>query len=154
MSDEAVRVAAVQATPVILDAEASVEKACESIGEAAAGGAKLVVLPEVFVSIYPSNAWARDAASFSGWDELWERMWASSMQVPGPLTERLATLHGRSDDAGPGGSAYISGWYGYVDKDLRAQLGLQVRQGFSRRYCGGGEPWPCRAPRAWQTSPP
>ena len=97
MADETVRVAAVQATPEILDAEGSVEKACRLVGEAAAGGAKLVVLPEVFVSIYPSNAWARDAASFGGWDELWARMWASSVEVPGPLTDRLAAACAEHD---------------------------------------------------------
>ena len=97
MADETVRLAAVQATPEILDADGSVEKACRLVGEAAAGGAKLVVLPEVFVSIYPSNVWARDAASFSGWDELWERMWASSVEVPGPLTDRLAAACSEHD---------------------------------------------------------
>ena len=56
-----VRVAAVQATPVVLDAEASIAKAVRLIGEAAAGGAELVVLPETFVSLYPSNAWAAAA---------------------------------------------------------------------------------------------
>ena len=57
-----VRVAAVQATPVILDAEATVEKAARLIGEAAAQGARLIVLPETFVPLYPSNSWARGAA--------------------------------------------------------------------------------------------
>ncbi len=88
MSD-VVRIAAVQATPEILHAEATVEKARRLLGEAADRGARLAVLPEVFVSIYPSNAWAREAASFSGWDELWRRMWESSVEVPGPLTESL-----------------------------------------------------------------
>ena len=91
------RVAAVQATPEILDAGATVEKACRLIGEAAAQGADLAVLPEVFVSIYPSNAWAADAGSFSGWDELWQRMWESSVEVPGPLTERLAAACGEHE---------------------------------------------------------
>jgi nitrilase len=86
-----VRVAAVQATPAILDAEASVAKAARLIGEAASAGAELVVLPEAFVSLYPSNAWARGAAAFSGFDELWERMWESSVEVPGPLVDQLAT---------------------------------------------------------------
>jgi nitrilase len=85
-----VRVAAVQATPAILDAEASVAKAARLIGEAAAAGAELVVLPEAFVSLYPSNAWARGAAAFTGFDELWERMWQSSVEVPGPLVDQLA----------------------------------------------------------------
>jgi predicted amidohydrolase len=86
---ETVRVAAVQATPEILDAEASVAKAARLIGEAAASGAGVVVLPEAFVSLYPSNAWARAASSFGGFDELWERMWASSIDVPGPEVDRL-----------------------------------------------------------------
>jgi predicted amidohydrolase len=84
-----VRVAAVQATPVILDAEATVDKAVGLLGEAAAGGARLAVLPETFVSLYPSQSWARQAAGFSGFDELWERLWDSSVDVPGPLVDRL-----------------------------------------------------------------
>src|SRR3954471_15966693 len=84
-----VRVAAIQATPVILDAEATVQKAIRLLGEAAGQGAELAVLPETFVSLYPSNAWARQAASFGGSDELWERMWLSSVDVPGPLVDEL-----------------------------------------------------------------
>jgi nitrilase len=87
---ETVRVAAIQATPVILNAEASIEKACSLIGEAAGEGAKLAVLPEAFVPLYPGNAWAREAAAFGGWDELWERLWDNSVDVDGPHVDRLA----------------------------------------------------------------
>ena len=87
-----VRVAAIQATPVILDAEASVAKAVRLIGEAADAGAELAVLPECFVSLYPSNTWAKASASFGGSDELWERMWLSSVDVPGPLVDELAAV--------------------------------------------------------------
>jgi nitrilase len=85
-----VRVAAIQATPVILDAEASVQKAVRLIGEAADGGAELAVLPETFVPLYPSGGWAKKAADFDGFDELWERLWANSVDVPGPLVDELA----------------------------------------------------------------
>jgi predicted amidohydrolase len=84
-----VRVAAVQATPAILDLDGSVEKAVRLLGEAAAQGAELAVLPEAFLSVYPSNAWARLAAGFGGADELWERFWLSSVDVPGPEVDRL-----------------------------------------------------------------
>jgi nitrilase len=84
-----VRVAAVQATPAILDAPASVGKAVDLIGEAAAEGAELVVLPETFVPLYPSGAWAKEAAAFGGFDELWERLWSNSVEVPGPLVDQL-----------------------------------------------------------------
>jgi nitrilase len=85
-----VRVAAIQATPVILDADASVDKALRLLDEAANDGVQLAVFPELFVPLYESGAWAHDAASFSGWDELWERLWENSVDVPGPLTDRIA----------------------------------------------------------------
>src|SRR3954463_15879973 len=84
-----VRVAAVQATPVILDAEATVEKAVRLIGEAAGDGARVLVLPGNFVPPYPSTSWARGAAGFGGWDEFWERFWDNGVDVPGPLVDRL-----------------------------------------------------------------
>jgi nitrilase len=85
-----VRVAAIQATPVILDLEASLAKAERLLAEAAADDVRLAVLPETFLSLYPSNAWAHQAATFGGSDGLWERFWASSVEVPGPAVDRLA----------------------------------------------------------------
>jgi nitrilase len=84
-----VRVAAIQATPVILDAQATIEKAVRLLGEAADQGAELAVLPETFVPLYPSGRWAKVAASFSGCDELWERLWDNAVDVPGPLVDEL-----------------------------------------------------------------
>jgi nitrilase len=86
-----VRVAAVQATPVVLDADATVAKTCRLLAEAAGEGAELAVLPETFVALYPSNAWAGSAVSFGGHDELWERLWTSAVDVPGPHVDALAT---------------------------------------------------------------
>jgi acyl-homoserine lactone acylase PvdQ len=56
--------------------------------------------------------------------------------------ERMLSLH---DAPGPIGSSFISGWYGYVNKDLRTILGDPVRGKFSRVYCGGGSVAKCRA---------
>src|SRR6185295_11807292 len=43
-----------------------------------------------FVSLYPSGAWAAPAATWAaGCGELWERMWASSVDVRGPQVRRL-----------------------------------------------------------------
>ena len=78
-------------------------------------------------------------------DAAWPRLADAVMSpVLGPLVDRLAALHARSDDPGAGGSAYISGWYGYVDKDLRTLLGRGVRGPYSRRYCGAGVLASCR----------
>ena len=84
-------VAAVQATPVVLDADASVDKAIDLLGQAVAQGARFVVFPECFISLYPTGTWAAAAATWTeGCDELWERMWASSVDLGGPLVDRLA----------------------------------------------------------------
>lgn len=86
-----------------------------------------------------------DAPGAAVMDAAWPRL-ADAVLAPvlGPLVDRLAKLQSRSNDAGPSGSAYISGWYGYVDKDLRSLLGRPVRGAFSTRYCGAGVLEACR----------
>jgi nitrilase len=90
-----VRVAAIQATPVIIDAAATVAKAVKLLGDAAAQGAELAVLPETFVPLYPSNRWAKGAAGFGGWDELWEQLLENAVEVPGPLVDELVAAAAR-----------------------------------------------------------
>src|SRR5436305_4171819 len=92
-----VRVAAIQATPVILDAERCVETAQRLLHDAADRGAQLAVLPECFIPLYPSNSWARGAAGFSGWDEVWERLWQNSLDVPGPVVDRIVAVCGERE---------------------------------------------------------
>ena len=86
-----------------------------------------------------------DDAGAAVMDAAWPRF-ADAVMTPvlGPLVPRLAGLHGRSNNPGAGGSAYLSGWYGYVDKDLRMLLGQPVQGPFSRRYCGAGVLSACR----------
>ena len=42
------------------------------------------------------------------------------------------------------GSSFQYGWWSYVDKDLRAVLGEDVKGPLAKPYCGGGELKPCR----------
>ncbi|MFL5823412.1 MAG: carbon-nitrogen hydrolase family protein [Solirubrobacteraceae bacterium] len=92
MSFPTIRVAAIQAMPVVLDAEGSVEKAARLTAEAAERGAQLVAFPECFVPLYPSNSWAKDASSFGGWDDLWERLWENAVDVSGSLLDPLVEV--------------------------------------------------------------
>ncbi|MDH4177458.1 MAG: penicillin acylase family protein [Thermoleophilia bacterium] len=72
----------------------------------------------------------------AAWDGLTEAVLAP---VLGPLTDELARLVPRDDAAQTSnGSAYLSGWYSYVDKDLRALLGRPGPAPFGTRYCGAG----------------
>ena len=87
-----VRVAAIQATPVILDAEGCALKAQRLLHAAADRGAQLAVLPECLIPLYPSNSWARGAAGFGAWDGLWERLWANSVDIAGPLLDQLVAV--------------------------------------------------------------
>ncbi|MGZ4803329.1 MAG: carbon-nitrogen hydrolase family protein, partial [Acidimicrobiia bacterium] len=78
--------------------EPTIEKVVSLTADAAAEGADLVVFPECFVSLYPSGSWAAVAATWTeGCDELWERMWASSVDVHGPVVDTLAAACAEHD---------------------------------------------------------
>jgi nitrilase len=82
-----IRVAAVQAAPVFLDRAATIAKAAGLIGQAAANGAKLVVLPESFVPSYPVWLWA---GRTDVEPDAYARLYANAVEVPGPETACLS----------------------------------------------------------------
>ena len=81
-----VTVAAVQATPVFLDREATLDRLEVHIKEAAAAGARLIVFPESIVPGYPDWVW-RTAAWSDG--TLYRRFHDQAVDIPGPAVERL-----------------------------------------------------------------
>lgn len=85
-STTTVTVAAVQATPVLLDREETLEVVCTSIKEAGAAGAQLVVLPEAIVPGYPDFVWRFPAFSDGAW---YRRLHDQAVDIPGPATARL-----------------------------------------------------------------
>jgi predicted amidohydrolase len=89
MSSETVRIAAVQAAPVFLDRDGTVEKALALVEEAARKGARLVAFPETWIPGYP--AWIFGAA---GWDDprakkAFRRLHANAVEVPSAATDAL-----------------------------------------------------------------
>jgi len=65
--------------------------------------------------------------------------------VLGELTPEFESMNGTDNPPNSGGSSFGGGWYGYVYKDLRSELGLSVEGPFSRHYCGNGSLEACRA---------
>jgi acyl-homoserine lactone acylase PvdQ len=65
--------------------------------------------------------------------------------VLGELMPQFKSMNSPDNPPSSGGSSFDSGWYGYVYKDLRTQLGEPVQGAFSRQYCGGGNLEACRA---------
>ena len=92
--EQTVVVACVQAEPVVLDRERTLDKLAELTAEAAGRGAHLVVFPETFVPAYPSSVWAK---AFAGWadpraKETFARLARESVAVPGPHADRLGEV--------------------------------------------------------------
>ena len=81
-----VKVAAVQAAPVFLDRERTLEKAVALIHEASRNGAGLIAFPEVFIAGYPY--WNRLENVFKTTPFFIELL-KNSVCVPGPVTDRL-----------------------------------------------------------------
>ena len=82
-------VAAVQRSPVFLDREATIDRACESIADAGHQGARLVVFPEAFVPGYPLWVWSIAAGRTQDLRALYAELLDQAVTVPGPSVARL-----------------------------------------------------------------
>ncbi|MGH3666471.1 MAG: carbon-nitrogen hydrolase family protein [Egibacteraceae bacterium] len=81
------RAAAVQAAPVFLDREATLDRLGGYVAEAAAHGADLVVFSESYVPAFP--LWNLVVPPVDQ-HELFRALYEQAVPVPGPATERLA----------------------------------------------------------------
>lgn len=83
-----VKVAAVQAAPVFLEREPTVEKACRLIEEAGRAGARVIGFPEGFIPGHP--LWYHfHPATGERSREYAARLFRNAVTVPGPETEAL-----------------------------------------------------------------
>lgn len=92
--DHLLRVAVVQAAPIVFDIEKTLIKVVELAREAAGKGVQLAVFPEAFISAYPKGL---DFGSVIGGRtpegrQDYKRYFDSSIQVPGSETTTLANL--------------------------------------------------------------
>lgn len=91
---ETVRVAVVQAAPVIFDKDATIEKMARLVPEAAKAGAKLVLFPEAYIPCYPrgmsfgANVGKRTDAGRKDF----RRYYENAVALPGPDCEKIAQI--------------------------------------------------------------
>ena len=88
------KVACVQAEPVVLDRAATIDKLARLTEEASRAGAKLVVFPETYIAVYPSSRWAR---ALAGWADprakaAFAALAREAVAVPGPDELRLGEV--------------------------------------------------------------
>jgi nitrilase len=111
-----VKVAVVQASPILFDREATVEKALRLVSEAAEKGSKLILFPEAFIPAYPRGlSFGTVVGGRKPEGRLtWERYWVNSVDVPGPTTERLGEAAREAD-------AYLA--MGVIERDSQYSRG-------------------------------
>ena len=89
-----VKVAVVQAAPILFNVKETVEKVCDLTIKASTQGAKLIVFPEAFIPAYPrglSFGTVVGSRSDEG-RELWQRYWENSIEIPGTITDKLGKI--------------------------------------------------------------
>lgn len=84
-----IKIAAIQDAPVFMNLEATVEKTCTLIKEAAEAGASCVLFPESFISAYPDWVWTVPPSNKKMINELYADFYNSSVSIPDKTTEQL-----------------------------------------------------------------
>ena len=84
-----IKVAAAQLSPVFLNKEKTIEKACDTISEAGKKGAKLIVFPEAFISGYPDWVWLIPNSHGAALNELYIKLVENAVSIPDNSTEKL-----------------------------------------------------------------
>lgn len=80
------KAAAMHVAPVFMDTQATVDKACALIKEAAAHGARLIAFPETFIPAFP--IWSAVRAPIENHD-FFRRLTQAAIRVPSPEVEQL-----------------------------------------------------------------
>ena len=84
------KIAAVQATYVLMNRDATIDRVEELTAEAAHQGAQLVTFPEVFVPGTP--IWIDTRPIWDGDDEWFGMLMDNAVVIPGPAADRLGTI--------------------------------------------------------------
>lgn len=86
---EIFKVAAAQLSPVFLNREETVAKACQAISEAGNEGARVIVFPEAFISGYPDWVWLIPNSKSADLNELYLKLVENAITIPDDTTDKL-----------------------------------------------------------------
>jgi amidase/nitrilase len=86
---EKVKVAVVQASPVFMDKEKTIEKACRLIKEAGRNGAQLIAFSEAFIPAYPAYYTVGYETNPHEWSDYMIALQDNSVVIPSEDTETL-----------------------------------------------------------------
>jgi len=89
MNDNQIKIAAAQASPIFLNGNETVKKACELIEEAGKRGAKLIIFPEVFIPGYPDWVWLVPNSNSAILNDLYTELVENSVSIPDSKTDML-----------------------------------------------------------------
>ena len=105
-----------QAAPVLFDREATVEKACGLIEQAAAQGARFILFPEAYIPAYPRGlAFGTVVGSRSPVGRsVWQHYWENAVAVPGPTTKKLGEVAKKTN-------VYLA--MGIIERDMERSSG-------------------------------
>ena len=93
-----IKVAAAQLSPIFLNKEKTIDKACKAIQEAGENGADLIVFPEAFISGYPDWIWLIPNSKGADLNELYVKLVENAVSVPDDATRQLCKA---AKEAGP-----------------------------------------------------
>jgi nitrilase len=77
---------------VLFDRAATIDRIAEVSAEVAANGAQLVLFPETFIPVYPSNRWVRFLAGGQDTKATFARLARESLEVPSEDSARIGEI--------------------------------------------------------------
>ncbi len=89
---EPVTVACAQVEPALFDRDATIDRIAEVAAEVGGKGAQLVLFPEAFIPVYPSNRWVRFLAAGQDSKSAWAKLARSSLEIPSPESDRIGEI--------------------------------------------------------------
>ncbi len=89
---EPVTVACAQVEPALFDRDATIDRIAEVAAEVGGKGAQLVLFPEAFIPVYPSNRWVRFLAGGQDSKSAWAKLARSSLEIPSPESDRIGEI--------------------------------------------------------------